>query len=163
MSPLMPVTLTAPAQAPSCPKNTAPTQKMPSASSSSSTAKPFALATARLASSESTLVIVRAVRRTMPVAAQIARTTSSGMVASIALPAADACGISRRPSGVLNRTLPGPSTRSMKTGQPSSLMASRAVILVCSASSDSTGRQMSPSGSWLLVMSPSLISAVPRQ
>ncbi len=54
--------------------------------------------------------------RTMPVAAQIARTSASVIVASIALPAAEACGTSRWPSGVWNRTLPGPSTRSMKTG-----------------------------------------------
>ena len=80
----------------------------------------------------------------------------------MALPAAEACGTSRWPSGVWNLTLPGPSTRSMKTGKPSSQMATRAVILVRSASSGSTGRQMSPSGSWLLVMSPSLIRAVPR-
>ena len=39
---MIPVTLTAPAQEPSWPKNTAPTQKMPSASSSSSTANPLA-------------------------------------------------------------------------------------------------------------------------
>src|ERR1022692_3949619 len=42
-------------------------------------------------------------------------------------------------------------------------MATLEVILVTSASSDRTGLQMSPSGSWLRVMSPSLIRAVPRQ
>ena len=83
------------------------------------------------------------------------------MVDRIALPAADAYGTSRWPSGAWKRTLPGPSIRSMNTGYPSSQTATREVILVSSASSSSSGRHRSPSGSCRRAMSPSLISAVP--
>ncbi len=131
---------------------------MPSASSSSSIAKPLLRTSARLASSESTSVIVWPVRGRRPVCAHRSRTCCSVIVARIAFPAAEACGISRWPSGVWNRTLPGPSTRSMKTGNPSSQIASREVIFVRSASSTSSGRLRSPSGSWPRAMSPSLIT-----
>ncbi len=103
------------------------------------------------------------VRRGSPAWPHTSRTCSPVMVARIALPAAEEWGISRCPSGVWNRTLPGPSTRSMKTGNPSSQTASREVIFVRSDSSMSSGRQTSPSGSWPRAMSPSRIRPVPRE
>ncbi len=96
----MPVTLTAPAQLPSWPKNAAPAQNTPSASSSSSTAKPSRRDPARLSSSVSMSVMVCAVRGAMPVSAQTRRTSESVIVHRMALPAAEAYGTSRWPSGV---------------------------------------------------------------
>src|SRR5271165_2484548 len=75
-SPLIPVTLTAPATAPSWPKYAAPRQKMPSASSSSSMAKPLLRTRARFSSSDARSVMVWPVRFRRPVWVHTSRTCS---------------------------------------------------------------------------------------
>ena len=109
---------------------------MPSASSSSSTREPVAADQREVL--QQRVDVGDRVRGPAPqpgLAAQCPRPACSVIVARIALPAAEACGSSRWPSGVWKRTLPGPSTRSMNTGKPSSQIASRDVIFVRSDSS----------------------------
>ena len=130
---------------------------MPSASSSSSIAKPLLRTSVKVRQQRVEVGDGVAGPPPQPGLRAESRTCCSAIVARIALPAADACGISRWPSGVWNLTLPGPSTRSMKTGKPSSQIASREVIFVRSDSSVSSGRHSSPSGSWPRAMSPSRI------